>query len=108
MTQAEAATSKARDRYERLGGMHDQELVSAEEFTAATSDLKSAEAAEELARLTLGYSSVRAPFRGHIVSRLVDVGQNVNIGTPLFVVADFDPLLAKVIAHDAMKTAIYF
>ncbi len=37
-----------------------------------------------------------APFNGAVVSRLVDVGQNINIGTPLFVLSDFDPLLARV------------
>jgi membrane fusion protein (multidrug efflux system) len=76
--------------------MQRQDLVSAEEFETVKSDLKSAEAEEGLARLTLSYTRVTAPFNGAVVSRLVDVGQNVNVGTPLFVLSDFDPLLARV------------
>ncbi len=47
-------------------------------------------------RLNLSSTTVGAPFEGRVVRRLVDVGQNVNVGTALFVVSDFDPLLAVV------------
>jgi membrane fusion protein (multidrug efflux system) len=71
-------------------------MVSAEEYENAKNELKSAEAAEEIARLNLSYTNVVAPFSGRVVSRLVDVGQNVSAGTSLFVISDFDPLLAVV------------
>ena len=96
LQQAEAAKASLVDRYNRLKGMFEQQAVSAQDFEAATNELKSAEAAEELARLDLSYTTVRAPFGGRIVRRLVDVGQNVSAGTALFVVSDFDPLLAVV------------
>jgi membrane fusion protein (multidrug efflux system) len=96
LEQAEATTSNLRDRHQRLKDMWEQQLVSAEEFESTKNELKAAEAAEELARLNLSYTTVTAPFAGRIVSRLVDVGQNVNAGTPLFVISDFDPLLAIV------------
>ncbi|NIM19874.1 MAG: efflux RND transporter periplasmic adaptor subunit [Candidatus Latescibacteria bacterium] len=96
LAQAEANTLNLKDRYERLKGMWDQKLVSAEEFQKVKNDLKSAEAAEGLARLNLSYTSVTAPFRGRVARRLVDVGQNVSIGSALFVLSDFDPLLARV------------
>jgi membrane fusion protein (multidrug efflux system) len=96
LRQAEANTANLQDRHNRLKGMFEQQLVSAQEYEAATNELKSAEAAEELARLELSYSTVRAPFAGRIVRRMVDVGQNVNVGTPLFVLSDFNPLLAVV------------
>jgi membrane fusion protein (multidrug efflux system) len=96
LAQAEAKTADLRSRFERLEQMQEQDLVSAEEYETVRSDLKSAEAEEGLARLTLSYTSVTAPFNGAVVSRLVDVGQNVNVGTPLFVLSDFDPLLARV------------
>ncbi len=94
--QAEANKSSLLDRYNRMQGMFEQQLVSAEEFEAAKNELKAAEAAEELARLDLSYTTVRAPFTGRVVRRLVDVGQNVSAGTALFVVSDFAPLLAVV------------
>ena len=55
-----------------------------------------AEADEGLARLALSYTTVTAPFGGQVTNRLVDVGQNLSVGTPLFVMADFEPLLARV------------
>ena len=94
--QAAARTANLRSRFERMEGMVDKNLVSQEEFDTAKSELESAEAEEDLARLELGYTTVRAPFSGRIVERLVDPGQNVNVGTPLFRLADFDPLLAEV------------
>ncbi len=96
LDQAEANTANLTARHTRLQGMLVKELVSAEDFEQVKADLKSAHAEEGLARLTLSYTRVTAPFAGRIVSRLVDVGQNVSVGTPLFILADFDPLLARV------------
>jgi len=96
LAQAEANTADMRSRFERLEEMQKQDLVSAEEYESLRNNLKSAEAEEGLARLTLSYANVTAPFHGAVVNRLVDVGQNVNVGTPLFVLSDFDPLLARV------------
>jgi len=96
VVQAEAATATAEDRYNRLKNMREQELVSAEEFEQVGNDYESAKASEALARLTFSYATVTAPFRGFITRRLVDVGQTVSPGTPLFEIADFDPLLAIV------------
>jgi membrane fusion protein (multidrug efflux system) len=39
---------------------------------------------------------VTAPFSGRLTRRLVDVGQTVSVGTPLFAIADFEPMLARV------------
>lgn len=96
LAEAEARTSSLKDRHDRLKNMWEQQLVSAEEFQGVRNDLKAAEAAEGLARLNLSYTTVTAPFSGRVVSRRVDVGQNVTIGLPLFLVSDFDPLLAIV------------
>lgn len=94
--QAEATTANLRNRRDRLKGMWEQQLVSAEEYESASNEFKAAEAAEGLARLNLSYTVVKAPFTGRIVERLVDVGQNVSVGTALFRISDFDPLLAIV------------
>jgi membrane fusion protein (multidrug efflux system) len=96
LAQAEANTADIRSRFQRLEEMQKRDLVSAEEYETLKSDLKSAEAEEGMARLTLSYTNVAAPFKGAVVSRLVDIGQNVNVGTQLFVLSDFDPLLARV------------
>jgi membrane fusion protein (multidrug efflux system) len=85
-----------RDRHDRLHNMREQNLVSPEEYETIRNQLAAAEAAEGLARLNLSYAAVSAPFNGRIVERLVDQGQNVSAGTPLFRISDFDPLLAVV------------
>lgn len=94
--QAMANTVNLRSRYQRLEQMVAEGLATEEEIQASRSDLASAEAEEGLARLSLSYTTVAAPFSGRITQRLVNVGHNVSSGDPLFVMADFDPLLAKV------------
>ncbi len=94
--QTAAATANLRSRYERLEKMVAEELATEEEIQAARSDLASAEADEGLALLSYSYTTVSAPFSGLVTERLVDVGQNISNGDPLFVMADFEPLLAKV------------
>jgi membrane fusion protein (multidrug efflux system) len=96
LDQAEAATVNLKSRFDRLAQMREQELATDEEYQAARSDLAGAEADEGLARLNLSYTTVRAPFDGAVTQRLVDVGQNLGVGDPLFVVSDFEPLLARV------------
>ncbi len=96
LQQAEATTGNLRARYQRFEAMLAEQLTTEEEYQAARSDLANAEAEEGLARLNLSYTQVRAPFRGRVTSRLVDPGQNVSAGTELMVMADFDPLLARV------------
>jgi len=96
LSQTEAALTNQQARYDRLKRMFDQGLASAEEFETAKNDLQSAVADEGIAKLNLGYTKVDAPFAGRITKRLVDAGQNVSPGTALFVISDFDPLLARV------------
>jgi membrane fusion protein (multidrug efflux system) len=96
LEQAEATRADVEARHRRAKEMLERGLVSPEEFDALASQLQSAKAQEELARLSLSYTEVVAPFSGRVVERLVDMGQNVSEGTPLFRLADFDPLLARV------------
>ena len=96
LQQAQAEHAELEAKMARLDKMREQELVSAEEFETMKSDLASAEAAEGMAQLNLSYTGVIAPFTGRVVTRRVNVGQTVNVGTPLFVLSDFTPLLARV------------
>lgn len=96
VAQAEARTANLRARFERLQAMVAAELAAAEEFEAARAELASAEADEGLARLDLSYTTVTAPFAGRVTARHVNVGQNLAVGTELFALADFQPLLGRV------------
>lgn len=95
-TMARVDLEKQRARFARAKKIFEQGLSSAEDFDAIRTDTASAEAALELAELELSYTDVRAPFAGHVVSRLVDQGQTVSNGTPLFTLADMHRLLARV------------
>jgi membrane fusion protein (multidrug efflux system) len=96
LEQAEAATANLQSRYDRLEQMIEEELATEEEFQTVRSELASAQADEGLARLSLSYTTVTAPFSGRVTGRLVDVGQNLTSGDAVMVMADFNPLLARV------------
>lgn len=94
--QTAALAANVRARFERVEVMHAEGGISEEEFQAASSDLAVAEADDGLAQLNLSYTTVRAPFDARVTRRMIDVGQNISQGSPLFLMADFDPLLANV------------
>jgi membrane fusion protein (multidrug efflux system) len=96
LEQAVADRKDLETRMERMQAMRDQDMVSAEEYETVVNDLAAAKAAEGMARLNLSYTRVTAPFAGRVVTRNVDPGQTVNVGTQLFVLSDFTPLLARV------------
>lgn len=96
LAQAEARTANLRARFERLEAMVAGQLATEEEFQAARAELASAEADEGLARLNLSYTTVTAPFSGRVTARRVSPGQNLSVGTELFALADFQPLLGRV------------
>ncbi len=96
VAQAAAHTARLADVHERLQGLVAKDLATVEELVTAKQDYASAQAEEELARLELTRTVVRAPFSGRLVGRLVDVGRTVTNGTPLFEIADLEPLIARV------------
>ncbi|MDH3254645.1 MAG: efflux RND transporter periplasmic adaptor subunit [Acidobacteriota bacterium] len=93
---ARVALEEARLNHERAKKLHDTRLISPEEFEQATTRLETAEAQYENNRILLGYTEITAPFSGRIVSRYVDLAQQVSPGTALFRISDFDPLLCPI------------
>ena len=95
VTLASAKTQNLKSRRARLKALTD-DLVSAQERETAETDYNTAVAEMELAKLSLSYTTVRAPFAGKVVQRMVDPGQKVGSDTPVFHLSDFRSLLAKV------------
>ncbi|MDR1275547.1 MAG: efflux RND transporter periplasmic adaptor subunit [Candidatus Accumulibacter sp.] len=110
LKQAEAAT--ARDKAVQAQGRADtarytalrkKEFVSEEKLnevrtveTTAMANLRASQAAQEIARLQLSYTAIRAPFPGVVGARLVFPGSFVNVGdTELAVINRVSPLLVS-------------
>jgi len=89
------AESQQRE-FERLRALHDKGIASDREFEDGKLLAETAQAQLKVADIMLDYTRVRAPFAGRITRRMLNVGQNVAIGTHLFSIADLDPLLARV------------
>lgn len=56
----------------------------------AAANVKSAQAAFDMAKIVLGYTVLRAPFTGVILVRQAELGESVVPGTPVVTLADLD------------------
>ncbi len=83
--------------YERLRPLHDQAIVSPQEFLHAEIARDQALSRRDLAAATLDRCTVRAPFPGVIVERWATPGQRVqeDDGTPLFRLLGSEALRAR-------------
>ncbi len=91
-----AARDVKRRELERAERLHAQGLLSDEAYETVERDTIEAEQAAALAELTLSRTVVRAPFGGRILRRHLDVGATVGDGSPLYDLADLDPLYVDV------------
>jgi RND family efflux transporter MFP subunit len=94
--QASAGYETRRREYERAESLHAQELMSEEEYETTRREAVDAKHTAELAELTLSRTVIRATFTGRVLTRHLDVGATVNDGTPVYDIADLDPLYADV------------
>ncbi|HTR62634.1 MAG TPA: HlyD family efflux transporter periplasmic adaptor subunit [Candidatus Binataceae bacterium] len=71
---------------------HDQAMVAVaqQNIAAAAASVKNAEETLRLARITLGYTVLNAPFSGVIVVRQTELGEVMQPGTPVVTLADLD------------------
>jgi len=93
---ARTAEETARRDHERLSGLYDRGLVSVDEYEASRRDAEDSAHALELAELELYRTVIRAPIAGVVVIRHLDVGATVSDGTPVYDLADLQPLYADV------------
>lgn len=71
---------------------HDQAMVGVaeENIAAAAAAVKNAQETLRLAKITLGYTVLSAPFSGVIVVRQTELGEVTQPGTPVVTLADLD------------------
>ena len=66
------------------------ERVSERNADLAAANVKSAEASLGMAQIVLGYTVLRAPFTGVILTRQAELGESEVPGTPVVTIADLD------------------
>ncbi len=93
---ARTTEETARRDHERLSGLYERGLVSVDEYEASRRDADDAAHALELAELELYRTVIRAPIAGVVVTRHLDVGATVSDGTPVYDLADLEPLYADI------------
>jgi len=93
--------------YERAKNMLEKKLIAEENYETTRLQYESSKAAHEAARLQLEYTNVRAPFKGVITNRNIELGQRVNANQSLFIIADFNPLRAKIYVPEKDIGRIY-
>lgn len=93
---AKVRESTARLAFERAERLHGQDLLPQEDLDKLALDHQVAQ--QELAEVEwrLEKTRIRAPFRGVLTARNVQLGQHVRPGDQLFTVMDFDPLVARI------------
>ncbi len=94
--QAEVDYKQQRANFERLQKMHDQQLISDEEYENARFNLEQSKLAWDKARLTRERTIIRAPISGIISERLVYPGNLVNQATKLFTITDPSEKICRV------------
>lgn len=85
LSQEIARAEQATKDWERLGGGEaSNDLVTRKAFVdSAKASVAAAKARVTQAKLDLARTQIHAPYAGRIQEKLVDVGQFVNVGTPL-------------------------
>ncbi len=93
---ARVARDDARRAFERTQASWNEGLVSQEVHDSALARVESAEAQLEAKQILLDYTRVTAPFSGQVSARHIKLAQTVGVGTPLFRLTDFTPLLCPI------------
>jgi len=99
LAKATASAANATQNLKRIQDLQKDKIASGSdldqaiaESDQAQAEVKSAEAADAIARLNLERSRVKAPFDGAVAERLASVGAYAAIGTPIVKVVKTDPL----------------
>lgn len=90
------AEGVARGRYDNAMANRAQERIKGEELTTARTRIKELEATLELAGLQVAYGTIHAPIDGVVSKKLVEQGEYVMTGTPMFRLTDSRNLYIEV------------
>lgn len=104
--QAEAEVKAAEADLTRITNLAEKEMATRQQVDEATRRLELARVALDTAKKKLGDTEVRAPFDGIIAKRLVNAGEYVRTGTPLFHIVQTMPLKFTAAVPERYATAV--
>jgi membrane fusion protein (multidrug efflux system) len=96
LAKVESQLAKAEREYVQQERLYSQELISEQAFNDATYELDQLKISLEDARRELSYTEVRAPISGTVTARMINLGDQVQIGQELFEIIDFDSIVARI------------
>ncbi|NJL28656.1 MAG: efflux RND transporter periplasmic adaptor subunit [Thermoanaerobaculia bacterium] len=96
LSKAKVRAENARFKHDRAQKLSEQKLLSPEEFEKVSLEYQIAQQELAEAEWNLEKTAIRAPFAGIVTQRLAQPGQHIRPGDELFVVTDFDPLIARI------------
>ncbi len=106
LAEREAEVSQAEAAWQRAQRLHEQKLISDEQWIAARSEWQIAQARRDRARIDWERCAVRAPFAGVVEQRRVQFGQTVKQGDLLFRVGDPSTLRAELLLPEQRLGAV--
>lgn len=92
LREATANLQKTSNEEARARRLKEEGVMSQQEFDTISSAQGMALARRDVLAIHLGHTKIRAPFAGRIAKRMVDAGNYVRVGTPIFVLVADDPL----------------
>jgi len=101
-----ASLDKAIQDLNRIKKLLPRQLASAEELSAADTDVKLAKAEVTLKQIQLERSTIKAPFSGVISQRYFEPGDSVVTNTHLLTLVDSSHLIAKSAVPEAFLSSI--
>jgi RND family efflux transporter MFP subunit len=103
----EAEVVRAESAWQRAQRLHDQGVISEEQFVTAKSDWQIARAQRDGARVELERCAIRTPIRGLVEQRMVQMGQSVKEGDLLFRIGDPDTLRAELLLPESRVGTVH-
>ncbi len=81
--------------FARIESMHNESLISNKEYSDAKYQYELAKNRQAAAAVRYEYTKIKAPFGGVVTRRYIELGQNLNVASQAFQLADPDPLLIR-------------
>ncbi len=102
-----ARYAAAKNSFLRAGELLPEKVITTEnyekieaEYKATQAAMSQAEAAVDINQRRLDKTVIKAPFGGLVTVRMVEKGQNINIGEPVMAIADMQSMRVKIHANE--------